>query len=243
EPPEHVKFILCTTEAHKVPATIQSRCQRFDFRNIASTDIAAHLAHVVGQESLAADEEVLLAIARLGNGSMRDALSILDRLMAACPDGQPLTMTALEELVGLPDRELVATLVDHIASGDPGEVLRGADELLARGIAQDQLVNALLERFRELMLVCACGPETTLLELSGPWRQHTVAQAANFDEAGLIHLIALCESIQQMARNSTTPRVLFDALLVRLALSEKVVEVAALLSGQAPATGAPPRKK
>ena len=92
EPPEHVKFILCTTEAHKVPATIQSRCQRFDFRNISTADIAGHLGAIVERESLSADEDVLHAVARLGNGSMRDALRLLDRLMAAGPAGESLTL-------------------------------------------------------------------------------------------------------------------------------------------------------
>ncbi len=244
EPPEHVKFILCTTEAHKVPATIQSRCQRFDFRNISTADIAEHLGKVVEQESLKADEEVLLAIARLGNGSMRDALSLLDRLMAACPNDDPMTMQALEELLGLPDRELISGLVDRIAAGQTGEVLEQAEVLLSRGIAQDQLIQALVERFRDLLLICACGPETSLLELSGTWRQQTIEQSRQFDEAGIIHLIALCENVQQMTRTSSVPRVLLDALLVRLALSETVVDVAGLLAGNATvAAGAPRRKK
>ncbi|MFU8830363.1 MAG: DNA polymerase III subunit gamma/tau [Phycisphaerales bacterium] len=102
EPPEHVKFILATTEPHKVLATIQSRCQRFDFRNISSTEIARHLGEVVERESLKAEPEVLLEIARLANGSMRDGLSLLDRLIAAVPPGESLTTTILEHVLGLP---------------------------------------------------------------------------------------------------------------------------------------------
>jgi DNA polymerase-3 subunit gamma/tau len=83
EPPEHVVFILCTTETHKVPATIQSRCQRFDFRNISTAIISKHLGEVVKQEGVTAEPELLHMVARLGNGSMRDALSLMDRLLAA----------------------------------------------------------------------------------------------------------------------------------------------------------------
>jgi len=88
EPPAHVKFILCTTEAHKVPATIQSRCQRFDFRNIAATKIAGHLKDVLAKESIAADDAAVMQVARLANGSMRDGLSLLDRLVAASGDSR-----------------------------------------------------------------------------------------------------------------------------------------------------------
>ena len=231
EPPEHVKFILCTTEAHKVPATIQSRCQRFDFRNISTADIAGHLGAIVERESLSADEDVLHAVARLGNGSMRDALSLLDRLMAACPAGESLTLARLQELLGLPDREVVADIVDAIAGGDTGTVLEKAQVLLDQGIAQDQLVQTLSERFRDLLVVAACGPQTALLDHGGAWRERTASQAANFDEAGLVHMIALCERVQQMSRTSSTPRVLLDALLVRLALTEAIADVAALLKG------------
>ena len=82
EPPEHVVFILCTTDAHKVPATIQSRCQRFDFKNIPTAKIADHLAQVIKAEGYTADTELLHTVARMGEGSMRDALSLLDRLLA-----------------------------------------------------------------------------------------------------------------------------------------------------------------
>src|SRR5690606_3943055 len=108
EPPEHVKFILCTTEPHKVPATIQSRCQRFDFRNIPATRIAEHLRQVIAGEGLEADDDLAFEVARLGAGSMRDALSVLDRLMAS---GEKRLSTALlEELLGLPARDLVSAL-------------------------------------------------------------------------------------------------------------------------------------
>src|SRR5579862_8108016 len=83
EPPEHVVFILCTTESHKVPATIQSRCQRFDFRNIPTAEIAGHLKAVLKEESAKADDDLIHMVARLGNGSMRDALSLMDRLLAS----------------------------------------------------------------------------------------------------------------------------------------------------------------
>ncbi len=239
EPPEHVKFILCTTDPHKVPATIQSRCQRFDFRNIPVSAIADHLKRIVKDEKLEAEPELLHQVARLGNGSMRDALSLMDRLMAA---GQKkLTMKLLEELLGLPDRELVGQLVDALASGDPSVALQRADELLGRGISIDQLIETLLERFRDLMVLSACGEKTALVDLSEASRSEEAKRASKFDAAGVVHMIALCENVQRACKSSSSPRALVDALIVRLALTEKLADVTAVVTQGA--VGASPAKK
>jgi DNA polymerase-3 subunit gamma/tau len=140
EPPSHVKFILCTTEAHKVPATIQSRCQRFDFRAIPASVIADRLGHVVRSEGLKAEPALLSMVARLGNGSMRDALSLLDRLMAS--GEKHLTAGMLEELLGLAPRELVGTLIDGCATGEPARALEASAALLGSGASVDQMLEA-----------------------------------------------------------------------------------------------------
>ncbi len=229
EPPEHVKFILCTTDTHKVPATITSRCQRFDFRNIPTSKIAEHLREVVTKEELSAEPELLHAVAKLGNGSMRDALSLLDRLMAS--GDKKLTVHLLQELLGLPDRELVGTLLDRVADGDAGAALTAADALLARGNSIDQMIDAILERLRDLMILAACGKETTLVDLSVESRAEEAARAKRFDAAGVVHMIALCESVQHAAKRSSSPRALLDALVVRLALTEKLADVTAVVTG------------
>ncbi len=228
EPPEHVKFILCTTEAHKVPATIQSRCQRFDFRDIPSSLIAEHLANVIRQEGLEAEPELIAEVSRLGNGSMRDALSLLDRIMAA---GEPrLTVKLLEELLGLPDRTLVGALIDAFAEGDAGAALDRTAELLAKGVGVEQLLETLMGRLRDLMILAACGPKSSLLDLSGQARDEEAARAARFDAAGLVHMIAVCESVQRAAKGSAMPRAVLDAGIVRLAMTEKLAEVTALVA-------------
>jgi len=242
EPPEHVKFILCTTDPQKVPATIQSRCQRFDFRNIPTSLIAKHLADIVKQEKLAAEPELLHQIARLGNGSMRDALSLLDRVMAT--GEKKLSLELLNSLLGLPDRELIGALVTAFADGEPGPALTRADELLQRGISIDQLLDSLLGRLRDVMLLAACGGKTTLVDLSDAARESETALASRFDAAGLVHMIALCENVQRSARSSAVPRALLDALIVRLALTEKLADVSAVVAGRPlPAAGSAGPKK
>ncbi len=230
EPPSHVVFILCTTETHKVPATIQSRCQRFDFRNIPTRDIARHLAFILKEEGMEADEELVHMVARLGAGSMRDALSLTDRLLAAAGKNR-LTPELLENLLGLPDRTLVSELIDALADGAPGPALERADQLLARGISIDQLLTSLAERLRDLMLLAACGPATPLVELSDEARSVASEQAKRFDPAGLVHMIALCESVARSAKSSSFPRAIVDALVVRLAQTEKLADITAVLTG------------
>jgi DNA polymerase-3 subunit gamma/tau len=228
EPPAHLKFILCTTEPHKVLATIHSRCQRFDFRNIPTAQIAGHVRDVLKQEKIKADESVVFQIARQANGSMRDGLSLLDRLLAS---GETVTADLLERMLGLPDRQLVAAVVDAIAASDAGAVLKSVDELLNRGIAQDQLIEGLIEQLRNIMLVSACGVESPLIELDEASKKQAAEQAEKFDTVALVHAIALLENVQRYSKMSSTPRALLDATMVRLSMSEKFADAASLLAG------------
>ena len=238
EPPPHVVFILCTTETHKVPATIQSRCQRFDFRNIPTAQIARHLGAVLKDEGREADDELLHMVARLGNGSMRDALSLLDRLLAT---GQKhLTVEALEQLLGLPDRTLIAELVDAFADGDPATALERVEALLSRGISADQLLTSLADRLRDLMVLAACGPKTDLVELSDDVKAQAAEQAGRFDPAGLSHLIVIVESVAARCKTSSFPRALLDAAIVRLAQAEKLADAAAIVTGSTAVSNARP---
>lgn len=244
EPPPHVKFILCTTEPHKVPATIQSRCQRFDFRNIPAAQIQAHLQDVLAREQVAAEPAALFQIAQLGNGSMRDALSLLDRVVAS--GQQPITPQILTDMLGLPPQALVARLLEAVADGDVKRSLESAAELLGTGISQDQLAEVLIERLRQLMLIAACGVNSPLVEMAEDQKVEAAAQAARFDAPGLVHLIALCEVMQRQAKLSANPRALLDAMLVRMALSEKMADVSAILAGAplpAPSGGGGAEKK
>ncbi|MEQ8316541.1 MAG: DNA polymerase III subunit gamma/tau [Phycisphaerales bacterium] len=229
EPPDHVKFILCTTEANKVPPTIQSRCQRFDFRMIPASRIAEHLREVSEKEGVKADDDLLAAVARLGAGSMRDALSLLDRLMAA--GDERLTLARLEELLGLPDRELIGSLVDAISGGDAAAAIRAGDSLLNLGISPELALETLANRLRDLMVLGVCGPETPLVELSDAARQAENERAQRFDAPALSHMIALCETAQRVCRESPAPRAMFDAALVRLAMAERFADLTALAGG------------
>ncbi len=235
EPPPHVKFILCTTEPHKIPATIHSRCQGFDFRNIPTPKIVAHLESVLASESIEADPQVVWQIARLANGSMRDGLSLLDRLIST---GQsPLTPQVMEQMFGLPDAQIIGALIDALASGDVKGSIESVANLIANGVSQDQVFEVLIERFRQLMLISICGADSDLVELPDDTKAGAVEQAKRFDAAGLTYMIALCESVQRNGKASATPRALLDATIVRLALAEKMADVTAVLSGASVGSG------
>lgn len=229
EPPSHVKFILCTTEANKVPATIQSRCQRFDFRPLSVVKISEQIKKILADEGIKANDDVIARVAQLGNGSMRDALSLLDRLLAA--GETTLTLELLEQLVGLPDQSLITDLMSAIIAGEPGEALRRADVLLRQGTTVEQALELLIEHLRALMVITACGAESEMVELAGDLRAVAVQQSQHFDTPGLVHLIALCDAVARNARNSAAGRALFDAAIVRMCMSEHFASIVDVLRG------------
>ncbi len=231
EPPAHVRFIFATTEPHKVLPTIHSRCQRFDFRNIPAGEIAHHLQAILAAEQVQAEERVVHQIARLAQGSMRDALSLLDRLLAAA-DGA-ITADLLEEMLGLPDVELIHGLIRSVAASDVPGTLKQVHELLARGIAQEQLLGSLIEQLRNLMLVAACGSESGLVDVDEATRMQVEELAGSFDVPMLVHMIALAENLQRASKSSPNPQAMLEAGMVRLALSEQFASLAALTAGEA----------
>ena len=233
EPPSHVKFILCTTEPEKVPATIQSRCQRFDFRNIPASKIAAHLQEVLEGEGVKGEEAAVREVARLANGSMRDGLSLLDRLIAA-GDGT-LTIDTVRDTLGTPDQTIIAEVVSAIADSDAGRALEKAGELLNHGVSAERAFEILAEHFRNVMVLASCGEDSDLCELFGDARDLARDHAKQFDAPALVHLIALLEAAAARAKGSSISRAIFDAVIVRLALAEHVASIPMLLSGKVPA--------
>jgi len=237
EPPEHVKFILATTEPNKVLATIQSRCQRFDFRNITPKVIAEQLKSILKKEKIKYEDDLILPLARMANGSMRDALSLLDRLIST--GAQPLTSHLLEEFLGRPNAEKVHRLVERIVEGDAAGTLTATEDLLCTGLSEAQIADALIESMRDLLVLRSAGPDTDLLILTADQKEKANELAQKFDAAALIYNITALEKLRWTIRNSDTPRALLDASLLRFALSEHFMNVDELMSraagGPAPA--------
>ena len=228
EPPEHVKFILATTEPNKVLATIQSRCQRFDFRNIQPKEIAAQLQKILAAEGIQAEDALVRRVARLANGSMRDALSLLDQLLSMS-EGK-LTLELLAELLGTPRSERIAALSDAISGGDIGAVLTQADAALGEGLALEPLAQALQEHFRDLLIFRHCPADTDLVDVDeASVRQAMVDQSKRFDEAALVYNITVMEELRRSLKASDTGRPLFEAALVRLTANDRFSDTKTLL--------------
>ncbi len=228
EPPEHVKFIFATTEPNKVIATIQSRCQRFDFSNISPKVIAEQLKSILKKEKIKFEEDVVLPLARMANGSMRDALSLLDRLISTGEN--PLSARLLEEFLGRPNAEKIHALVERIGDSDAAGTLVATEDLICTGLGEPQIVDALMESMRDLLVVKSAGVDTDLLMLTTEQKEKASEMAKKFDAAALIYNITALEKLRWSVKNSDTPRALLDALLLRFALSAHFMSVDELMS-------------
>jgi len=227
EPPEHVKFIFSTTDAEKLPATVLSRCQRYDFRNIPTLQIAQHLKKVCKAEKVKADDDALFRVARAAAGSMRDGLSLLDQLLAA---GGDISDEAVIRLLGTPPEERMTTMADAIAAGDAASALTELNAVLETGISLSGAIGALGELFRNMMLAAVCGSDSPLIELPDTQRQAVGKLAARFSLPALVHAVAMLQTLERNVRGSSVARALAEAAVVRLAAAEKFIDPQSLIA-------------
>jgi DNA polymerase-3 subunit gamma/tau len=237
EPPSHIKFIFATTEPNKVIATIQSRCQRFDFRNIGPAVIAGQLKFILAQEKIKYEEDLVLPLAKMANGSMRDGLSLLDRLIST--GIEPLTVGLLEEFLGQPNSEKVWSLIEQIGVSNAAGTLAAIEQLICTGLSEVQVVDSLVDYMRDLMVVKSAGSGSELVIMTEQQRQRAQELAGKFDVAALIYNIATLEKLRWSIKNSDTGRALLEASLLRFALSEHFMNVDELLSQLRSGTSSP----
>jgi len=248
EPPPHVKFILATTEAHKVPATILSRCQRFDFRRIRPEDIRDRLLKIADNEPFTLSPEAAGLIARLADGGMRDAISLLDQCAAFCQEITPETVSQAAGVVG---KTYIYSLADCILSQDAGEAVSMIDRLYAMSKDMQGLLEEMIHYFRNLMLTMTLkSPEAltdALPEEFARLREH----AGKIPLSGvLLCLSEMQETLDKMSR-SFDRRLLLELCFVKLCtpsmhLSDEGVaarlerleaKLGALCAGSAPIVG------
>ncbi len=227
EPPAHVKFIFATTEVEKVPATILSRCQRFDFRNIPTDEIAGHLRAICESESIEAEQAAIFRVARSAAGSMRDGLSLLDQLISST--GGQVTDADVLRVLGTPPEESVAALMGAIAANDPAAALEQLDTMLLAGLPLEGLVTALADQYRNIMLALTCGPDSRLIELAESHRAALAEVARHFTVPSAVQGVGVCEQLGRAVRGSSSARALTEAAIVRLAAADKFVDAASLV--------------
>jgi DNA polymerase III subunit gamma/tau len=215
EPPGHVLFVLATTEKHKLPVTIVSRCQSFEYHRLSTQEILNRLHEVCGKYSLEAAEEALTAIARQAEGGMRDALSLLDQVMAYAVDGKITLDDTLHVLGSAPLEEFVK-LDSRLASADVGGVLSLLDELVRQGKDLRQFVRDYLGHMRDLLLIKVDTTGSTL-DLPPQSLEAVKAQAAGLRQDQILGGIKLFAQVETDLRFTTSPRLLVEVGLIRLA--------------------------
>jgi len=227
EPPPHVKFIFATTEVHKVPITILSRCQRFDFKMIAASRIAERVRHILGVEKINADEAAIQLVAREAAGSMRDALSILDQVIAF--GGDKLVGDEVAKVLGVADRAALHSLASAIIEARPADALRDIDRLAAGGFDLVHVARDLLRRCRDLVIARVVPEPEALLDLADAELAdvRSLASAAEADDLTRIFQ-GMSRALDEIAKTGN-PRHALEMAAVRLARRPPMVPVDALL--------------
>jgi DNA polymerase III subunit gamma/tau len=183
EPPEWVVFILCTTESHKIPSTIVSRCQQFSFRSVDFASLVARMEWIAQQEGIEADAEVLSVLAQAGEGSVRDALSALDQAIACC--GTKLNASEVRGLLGMFSLESLGQISKALADADSGRMLEVVGELDANGRSLQHFARELARYFRNLLVVKIAAGPSRLVAASPAEQQGLIESAAPFTEEDL----------------------------------------------------------
>lgn len=226
EPPEHVIFILATTEVHKLPATILSRCQRFDFGRIPAADIAARLQYVAGQEQFTITDDAALLLARLADGALRDALSLLDQCLSRSSE---VTVEVVTETVGLASREYLYELSAAIRGGNSAEALTVLDRLYAASCDMERLCVEMIDFYRNLMILKSVKNASELVVAAASELQRLQTEADAYDLTAVLHCMDMLQETLGRLRGGASRRVEMEMALMRLCTPTLDVSGAALL--------------
>ena len=214
EPPAHTVFILATTEVHKLPATILSRCIRFDFKLVSVEDLSAILRKILKEEGVTFDEQAISVIARAGEGSVRDTLSIADRCVSY--SGNNLTYQKVVEVLGISEKETLIALSDLILKKDVGSALVELDKVLSSGKSPLVFASNLISYFRDLLLIYSIGDkarEIVVVKDDIYEKMKGQATAENYGE--LVSAIEILSSVEQELRYSTLPRLVLETAIIK----------------------------
>ncbi len=222
EPPAHVIFILATTESHKIPATIRSRCQRFDFRRISQADIAGRIKMIAKADGLNITDDAINKVAYLADGSMRDSLSILEQCM---PLGE-ITLEGVEQIVGIAGDSALLDIAENIRTGNISKVMSMVDVLLAEGKEVLRLMESILDVMRDL-LVCKSGDS---LDITGERLKQYEKACKAFTIEELMYCIRVFTDAITTARLSAKPKILLETSLLRCCKPEISIENDAILA-------------
>ncbi len=226
EPPSHVLFIFATTEVNKVPATILSRCQRFDFRRIAIRDIIGRLKFIAAEENISIDDDALLFIAKKGDGSMRDAQSIFDQVIAYC--GNDVTADTVYATLNTVDQDLYFEVTGVLARRDAKSGLQLIARVVDNGYDLREFLEGLAEHLRNLLTVLTTS-STDLLETSHEYKKRYEEEAKQFADVDIMRYLRAVLDLGRDIRLSSQPRLRLESGIVELIKMEKTSDLRSLL--------------
>jgi DNA polymerase-3 subunit gamma/tau len=230
EPPAHAKFIFATTESHKVPATINSRCQRFNFRTIPVKDISMGMANILSKEGVEATSDSLDIIAREAQGSFRDALSLLDQIVAFC-DGR-IEVSSVQGILGIGSRDRFFKLVEAIIEHDPSAALETLHRVFDEGYDTEQFTLDLIRFLRNLMLVAHCKDRSSAIEMVDIGTAEleslkNIAKKSTYEE--LNNLFSILLKSEAEIKRSGIPLIALEMTVVKMCMAPKLVDLSSLL--------------
>ena len=229
EPPPWAVFILCTTESHKIPATIASRCQHFSFRSVDFNDLIDRMREICVQEGIEADDEALSVIAQSGEGSVRDSLSALDQAIACC--GNKLEAAQVRALLGAFSLDAMAQVTTALSAQDGGAVLALVDELERNGGSPQHFSRELSRYIRNLLVTRISGPDSRLVTASPSDRAEMARIAAAFSEEDLTRYLQLALDLFRDLQFSLQPRFHLEIGLLKMIQAGKLLSIEEALAG------------
>jgi len=234
EPPEHVVFMMATTQPEDIPQTIRSRCQHFSFHAVKFDDIVAQLTQIADQEGILADPQALALLAEAGDGSMRDALSIMDQAIASAPivDGKAkLDGEEIRELMGTVPDAVFERILEAIGEGQSAAVMEELNRLLNAGNSPSQMARQLVRYLRNCLMAKLGGEKTELLQISGDERARAVRTAALFGEEDLTRFLQVMLRTFDDLNYRQEPRLHLELGLMKLVHLQRLLPLEQILSG------------
>ena len=223
EPPAHTVFILATTEVHKLPATILSRCLRFDYKLVSLEDLSNLLKSILKAENVTFDEQAINIIARAGEGSVRDTLSIADRCVSFA--GSELTASKVISVLGVSEREVLINMTDKILDKNVGEALVELDKVLSAGKSPLVFASDMVSYFRDLLLVHTLKEESRqIVVVKDDVYEKMKTQATEKSYASILKAIEVLSGIEQELRFSVQPRIVLETAIIKTISESSLLE-------------------
>jgi DNA polymerase III subunit gamma/tau len=231
EPPSHVIFMMATTQPEDIPQTIRSRCQHFSFHAVSFDDIVDQLRDIAGQEGIKADDNALAMLAEAGDGSMRDALSIMDQAIASC--GDTLSSDVVRGLVGTVGSDILEVVMDAVARNSSEDVLRTIDRLLVEGQSAQHFARQMVRFLRNTVVAKVAGSDSPLLQISSDERARVSRVADLFSEEDLTRFLQIMLRTHSDLGYKQEQRFHLELGLLKLVHAQRLLPLEQLLSGEA----------